>query len=146
MDNCHFIRGHVTEPVILSQIDTTTIGNGRAAWAILQGHGQPPRTGLTNINEKHPSSHCCVSPTLASTSAPSPRSLLRSSSSISSARAAAQVLVDDHLPLFTSGYQSAGRTPTPSYKNGNVPSLPLTLHATSCRTRRLTSTLVLKSY
>eukprot|EP00965_Chrysotila_dentata_P225683 6194923-Pleurochrysis_carterae.AAC.1 len=33
------------------QIDTTAVGNGRAAWAILQGNGQSPRTGLTNIDD-----------------------------------------------------------------------------------------------
>eukprot|EP00965_Chrysotila_dentata_P142447 4709374-Pleurochrysis_carterae.AAC.1 len=37
---------------MLQEIDTTAIGNGRAAWAILQGqHGRPPRTGLTNIDD-----------------------------------------------------------------------------------------------
>eukprot|EP00965_Chrysotila_dentata_P257820 6213015-Pleurochrysis_carterae.AAC.3 len=46
------ILGHATDPAILQEIDTTTmIGNGRAAWAFLEGHGQPPRTGLANIDD-----------------------------------------------------------------------------------------------
>eukprot|EP00965_Chrysotila_dentata_P256362 6212518-Pleurochrysis_carterae.AAC.2 len=45
------IRKHVTHPAILQEINTTTIGDGRAAWAILQGHVEPPHTGLTSIDD-----------------------------------------------------------------------------------------------
>eukprot|EP00965_Chrysotila_dentata_P069337 2291050-Pleurochrysis_carterae.AAC.1 len=45
------VRGDVTDPAILQEIETTAIGSGRAAWAILQGHRQPPHTGLTNIDD-----------------------------------------------------------------------------------------------
>eukprot|EP00965_Chrysotila_dentata_P246228 6207034-Pleurochrysis_carterae.AAC.2 len=39
-------------PAILQDIDTTAVVNGRSAWVdVLQGHSQPPRTGLTNIDD-----------------------------------------------------------------------------------------------
>eukprot|EP00965_Chrysotila_dentata_P157521 5203688-Pleurochrysis_carterae.AAC.1 len=45
------LRGHVTDPPIIEESETTTSGNGKSAWATLQSHGQPPRTGLTNIGD-----------------------------------------------------------------------------------------------
>eukprot|EP00965_Chrysotila_dentata_P216369 6189333-Pleurochrysis_carterae.AAC.1 len=45
------IRGHVTDPAMLQETNATANSNGKSAWAILQNHGQPLRSGLTNIND-----------------------------------------------------------------------------------------------
>eukprot|EP00965_Chrysotila_dentata_P094662 3130398-Pleurochrysis_carterae.AAC.2 len=129
------VRRHVTDPASLQEIDTNAIiGNGRAAWAILQGHGQPPCTGLTNIDDNSKWSSLHASPTSASISAQifakiNQINLEREPTSQpneNERRLKFLSMISYPAHLATNAQKKLQR---PSYNNSNVPSLPLTVKA-----------------
>eukprot|EP00965_Chrysotila_dentata_P100412 3318087-Pleurochrysis_carterae.AAC.1 len=80
------------------------------------------------------SGHRCTSPTLASTSALSPRLLPRSiKSTLSASQPASSTITNAASSMITYPAHLATKAQEelqrPSYKNSNVPSLPLTVKA-----------------
>eukprot|EP00965_Chrysotila_dentata_P199293 6179293-Pleurochrysis_carterae.AAC.2 len=142
------IRGYdVSDSAILQEVDTTVIydssrddttviGKGRAAWAIFHGHGQPPRTGLTNINSDSKWSslrlsdvdidECNITTNVAKIKLINLERKLTRQYSNNERRLKFLSMIAYPAQLATKAQEELQRT---TYKNGNVPSLPLTVKA-----------------